>query len=256
MKNNDIYKLWEDFINTSNYKKYFISNQNIWKDTLDKVKLYFDNNNKRPSQHDKNIDIRQLGTWISTQQKNYNKKLYNMKNCDIINQWEHFINDLKYKEFFITNEKEWENKLDEVKKYIDDNKKTPNNHDKNIEIKQLAQWISNQQKNYVSYEYIMKKSDIREKWEEFINGQKYKTYFLTNEQEWENKLNIIKKFIDDNNKRPSSEDKNSEIKQLGKWLSTQQQSYSKNKYIMRENNIKQKWEEFINNDKYKKYFNK
>jgi hypothetical protein len=258
MKNINIYNLWENFINQSNYKIYFVSNkhllEDIWKQNLEKIKLYIDNNNKKPSLHDKIVDIRQLGTWLSSQQKNYKKKINNMKNDNIRNLWEDFIKNEKYTQYFQSNEEEWENKLKEVKKYIDINNKKPSCHDKNIEIKQLGNWIANQQKNYTIRKYIMKKKDIRNRWENFINEQKYNKYFITNEEEWENKLKIIKIFIDDNNKRPSSEDKNSEIKQLGKWLSTQQQSYSKNRYIMRENNIKQQWENFINSDKYKKYF--
>ena len=75
---------------------------------------------------------------------------------------------------------------------------------------------------------------------------------------WTDKLDQVKVYIDTNNKRPSLKDKNIDIKQLGKWLSTQQQNYNINikecRYIMKEENIKKKWEEFINDSKYKLHF--
>jgi hypothetical protein len=53
--------------------------------------------------------------------------------------------------------------------------------------------------------------------------------------------------------------KNSDVKQLGQWLSNQNTNYNIDikecKYIMKDENIKKYWEEFINDSKYKKYFN-
>ena len=62
----------------------------------------------------------------------------------------------------------------------------------------------------------------------------------------------IKKYIKDENKLPTRYNKNVEIKQLGKWISTQQQNYSKKEYIMEYLSIQKKWELFIS--EYKKYF--
>ena len=38
------------------------------------------------------------------------------------------------------------------------------------------------------------------------------------------------------------------------WISTQQKNYKKKQYIMSREDIKMKWEEFIGDPKYKKYF--
>ena len=38
--------------------------------------------------------------------------------------------------------------IEEIAKYIDENKKSPSKRDKNVEIKRLGSWISNQKKNY------------------------------------------------------------------------------------------------------------
>jgi hypothetical protein len=93
----------------------------------------------------------------------------------------------------------------------------------------------------------MKNIVIRNSWEEFIN--QYKEYFMSNEEIWYKRLNKLKEYIDINNKRPSQTDKNKEIKQLGVWLQTQITNYKNETYIMKDVEIKNSWEEFIN--KYK-----
>jgi hypothetical protein len=90
MKQENIRNIWEDFINT--YSHLFMSNDEIWYDTLKKVKSYIETNDKLPSSHDKNKDIKQLGSWISNQKKNYSKQEQIMKEENIRNIWEDFIN--------------------------------------------------------------------------------------------------------------------------------------------------------------------
>ena len=74
----------------------------------------------------------------------------------------------------------------------------------------------------------MKNENIYNRWTEFINDDKYKKYFLDNETEWINKLELVKKYIDKNNKRPSSTDKDNDIKTLGNWIYNQKENYPKN----------------------------
>ena len=40
MKNEEIYDLWEEFINNPKYSKYFISNEDQWKENLEKSKKF------------------------------------------------------------------------------------------------------------------------------------------------------------------------------------------------------------------------
>ena len=79
---------------------------------------------------------------------------------------------------------------------------------------------------------------------------------LNSEEIWNDKLNRVKKYIDENNKRPSSIDKNKEIKQLGQWILNQTGNYKNKEQIMKNEEIYKKWTEFINDDKYKIYFKK
>jgi hypothetical protein len=69
-----------------------MSNDEKWNDTLEKVRLHIETNNKLPSQHNKNKDIKQLGSWISNQKTTYSKKERIMKQENIRNIWENFIN--------------------------------------------------------------------------------------------------------------------------------------------------------------------
>jgi len=257
MEDENIYNLWTEFINDNKYKKFFEDNDIIWINKLNEVIKYIDKNNKRPPNNDKNNEIKILGNWISNQQQNYKSKKQIMKDENIYNLWTEFINNDKYKKFFEDNNIIWINKLNEVKKYIDENNKRPSQQDKNNEIKILGSWIFNQQQKYKNKNKrssIMEDENIYNLWTEFINDNKYKKFFEDNNIIWINKLNEVIKYIDENNKKPSTIDKNNEIKILGSWISMQQQNYKNKKNIMKDENIYNLWTEFINNDKYKKFF--
>ena len=253
MLNEEIYNLWTQFINNDKYKIYFEDNNITWINTLEKVKKYIDENNKRPSAADKNNEIKSLGHWITQQQNNYKNKKYIMENENIYNIWTAFINDNKYKEYFEDNSISWCNILNEVKKYIDENNKRPTSININLEIKELGIWIGTQLQNYKNKKQIMSNEEIYNKWTEFINDTKYKIYFDYSII-WNNNLNEVKKYIYKNNKRPNSNDKNEEIKVLGRWVVKQTINYKNKIKIMSNEDIYNKWTNFINDDKYKKYF--
>lgn len=244
MKNKKI--KWEDFL--EKYNEYFQSNEKMWCEKLDTIKKYIDDNKKRPSRGDKNNNIKQLASWINTQKNNYAKKDFIMKQSDIRNKWEKFVE--KYKEYFRSNEEIWHQKLNDVKKYIDKNKKRPSTGDENDNIKQLGTWITRQKNNYAKKIELMEQYGIRSKWEEFI--KKYNEYFRSNDELWCERLDDIKKYINDNKKRPSLSDKNKETMRLGAWINTQQCNYAKEDNIMKQKNIRNKWKEFV--EQYKKYF--
>jgi superfamily II DNA or RNA helicase len=254
VKNEEIYNKWTEFINDDKYKKYFISNEEKWINILEEIKQYIHTNNKLPSGIDKNKEIKKLGIWIYTQQQKYLKKKEIMVNEKIYNKWTKFINDLIYKQYFQSNEDNWFEKLIQVKKYIDENNKKPSSKDNNLQIKQLGKWIDHQVTNYKKKEQIMKNEEIYNQWTKFINDPRYKQYFQSNEDNWLEKLNQVKKYIDKNNKRPSSEDNNLQIKQLGLWIRTQNKNYIIKKEIMMNAEIYNKWTQFINNPIYKLYF--
>jgi len=62
---------------------------------------------------------------------------------------------------------------------------------------------------------------------------------------WDEKLELVKDYIKENNNLPSKENKSNKIKSLGNWISNQKQNYKKNKGIFIDKEIKNKWKEFI-----------
>ena len=244
MKDTNIKLKWDQFIDK--YKDYFLSNEEIWYNNLEKVKKYIDKYNFRPAEKSKDNNIKQLGKWICTQKTNYKKNENIMKNNNIRIKWEQFIDE--YNEYFLSNEEIWYNNLEKVKKYIDEYKCRPVGNNKNIKI--LTNWICKQQINYKINKNIMKYNNIKVKWQQFID--EYKEYLLSNEEIWHNNLEKVKKYIDEYKCRPAEKSIYYNIKQLGQWICTQQHNYKNNKQNMKDNNIKVKWEQFI--DKYKEYF--
>jgi len=254
MSNINIYNQWSEFINDDKYKQYFIDNNTIWLNNLEDVKKYIDENNKKPSCTDKEPKIKILGMWIACQQTRYKTKNRIMKEFIIYNQWTNFINDDKYKQYFLDNNMIWTNTLEEVKKYIDKNNKRPSSHDKDPNIKKLGYWINSQQSNYINKKDIMKNSDIYNMWYDFINNHKYSEYFIDNNIVWLNILEEVKKYIDTHNKRPSCMCKDPKIKTLGTWIQTQQNNYKTINQIMKDSIIYTTWSNFINDVRYKDYF--
>jgi hypothetical protein len=99
-----------------------------------------------------------------------------MKDKTIRKLWEDFIID--YKDYFLSNTESWNSMLNSVKQYIDKYKKRPSKYDKHKEIKQMYQWIDNQQTNYKKNINIMKDITIKKQYEQFIT--EYQEYFPDN----------------------------------------------------------------------------
>jgi superfamily II DNA or RNA helicase len=254
MKEETIRKKWKEFIDDQKYKEYFLKNEEIWMNNLEMVKEYINKHKKRPSEKSKNTTIKYLGKWMSNQTKNYKGNKHNMKKETIRKKWKDFIDNDEYKEYFSSNEDLWRDNLNQVKKYIDQYKKRPSQLDNDKDIKSLGWWLTDQFKNYKGNRDGMKDENIKQKWEEFINDKKYKEYFLSNEEIWKDNLEKAKEYIDKHKKRPHEKDKDQTIKSLGRWISCQTQNYKCNKKCMKEETIRKKWKDFIDDDKYKQYF--
>jgi superfamily II DNA or RNA helicase len=242
MKNIEIYNKFKEFIEDEKYKELFLTDEEKWLNKFQKLKDYIDINNKRPTEKNNNLDIIKLSRWVSDQQRYYKNKIITMKNKEKYDMWSEFINNIKYKKYFLNNTEVWLNKLKELKKFIDLNNAKP------IQKITIGKWLANQHKNYKNQSDSMNNIENYNKWTEFINDDKYKTYFLTDKEKWFNKLEELKKYINKNNKKPTQKII------IGKWLSQQIVNYNKNKNCMKNKEIYNKWIYFINNDNYKDYF--
>ena len=248
MKNESIRNKWENFLEKN--QLHFMTNEEEWDINLQETDNYITHHNKRPSNSDKNKEIKFLGLWLITQQRNYKKKEHNMKNESIRQKWENFVE--KHRIHFMSNEEEWDINLQELDLYITQHNKRPSKStsDKNKETRYLAQWLGDQQKYYKKNKHNMKNESRRKKWEDFI--EKHKIHFMSNEEEWDINLHYADNYITQHNKRPSTHDKNKEIKFLGLWLITQQRNYKKKEHNMKNESIRKKWEDFI--EKHKTHF--
>jgi superfamily II DNA or RNA helicase len=254
MKDKNIHECWKKFVGDEKYKEYFMSNEEMWYDNLEKVKKFIDTENKQPSTNSKNQDEKFLGAWIGTQLKNYDKKTFIMKDKKIQECWKKFVGDEKYREYFMSNEEVWYNNLKKVEKFINIENKRPLQQSKNQDEKFLGAWIGTQSNNYNKQINIMKDEKIQECWRKFVTDEKYKEYFISNEDVWHDNLEKVKKFIDTENKRPSSTSKNQYEKYLGLWIVTQSKNYNKKTHIMSDEKIRESWEKFVTDEKYKEYF--
>jgi hypothetical protein len=230
------------------YKEYFMSNRELWLANLKNIEEYIIKNNNLPSQYNKHNKIKILHSWLATQQSNYKNNEYIMKNENIRKVYMEFIK--KHKEYFMSNNESWLDKLKSIEEYIVKNNKLPSSSDNIPEIKYLGKWIGTQKINYKNNKNIMKNENIKKIWKEFI--VKHKDYFLSNLESWLDKLKNIEEYIIKNNKLPSQYDINIETKSLCSWLSNQKQNYKNNKDIMKNNNNRKSWKTFT--EKYKEYF--
>jgi superfamily II DNA or RNA helicase len=140
----------------------------------------------------------------------------------------------------------WMMKFNKLKQFLNINQKRPNRHDNKI----LNRWLEHQIENYAKKNEIMKNDIIRNIWNEFINNDNYKKYFITKKNIWYDKFDKLKKHLNEYHIKPT---KNSN-KLLYTWLKNQIHSYKAQIGRMKDTEIFDLWSEFINNDNYKKYF--
>src|SRR3989344_1833551 len=197
------------------------------------------------------INIKKLYKWYAHQKENYITKQQIMRDDNIKLLWEKFINDEKYKIYFMSLINRWKQYLNNVIEYININNKLPSSTDKLQNIARLGIWLSSQRKSFKNKLYIMKNDDIKLIWIEFT--EKYKEYFIGNINKWISMLNNVINYIEKEQKMPSCHSKDNNIKKMAIWVLKQKISFIKNIYIMKNDNIRNLWIDFINNEKYSNY---
>lgn len=259
MKYDKYYNLWKDF--TEINPKQFLGVNDRWIDKLDRLKEFINKNQRTPSVKESNDttddasddesdnesenvnDDSKLGKWFNTQKCNHKKeiKMFRFELIDgikkyeyqnIVTLWNNFNED--YKKYLLQNNEQWYFRLNEVKKFLDENKdkkqKTPSSHSKDENIKRLSSFISTQKKNYLNKTQIMKESEIYEAWTNFL--EEYKDSLASEDEEWLNKLNKLKLFYEENNKRPNKRSSDKNEKELGEWIGKQIQNSNMKKGLI------------------------
>lgn len=137
----------------------------------------------------------------------------------------------------------WKSMLIVLENYIIKNNKAPSyTFDTDNEAMELANWVGTQNFWYKNRWYIMKSDEIRNLWKEFN-----KKYVILNDiNSWKYVLKDVEKYIKIYKKLPSySNDKCHYYKELGWWVGTQKFWYEKKWYIMKNNEIRNLWKNFI-----------
>lgn len=256
MKDKEIYDEWKRFIEKKKYKYHFAESRDEgWDMMLEKLKKFVDKNKKRPVKNSTDKEEVILFTWVSNQVTKFREKSFVMKSEEVRDKWKKFINDDKYKKYFLTGEDDWKDNLEKVKNYIESKNKRPSSVDKDKETKRLGVWVCTQIQNYTLKQKNIENKETRDSWKRFIEDEEYADYFKTNEEIWYDKLKEAKKYIIDNKKRPNTRDNDKKVSIIGAWLVTNKKNYNKNDRIMKEEKIRKEWEDFVNDNKYNKYVN-
>jgi len=204
----------------------------LWNKNLNKLKEFIKNNKRLPSS---NVDIEKyLSHW--TYDQNYDIKIKRniMKLPEIQQIWIEFIDENK--NFFITTNEIWSNKLIELEDFIKLNSRLPTQASSESEENiKLAKWIVRNNEEYNKYEKAMKDENTRYKWIEFKN--KYSHLFNEKINEWIEIYDNLINFIKINNKLPVENKNKKEEYNLRIWYKTQEKIYNKNKF---ENDIEKK----------------
>jgi superfamily II DNA or RNA helicase len=256
MKDETKYNVWTKFL--EEFKEYFKSDDDIWYETFDKLKTFINENNKRPSDKSKNKSEKKLGKWLNHQISNYKQKKEAMKDEKKYYIWTEFLEE--YKEYIVfsleykpkekSNHDIWYETLENVRTFMNENKKRPSDHSKNEIEKKLGNWVTIQRKNYKQKKEAMKNEKKYNVWTEFL--EEYKDYFKSNDDIWDETINNVKTFINENNKGPYEKSKNETEKKLGKWVSHQNTNYKQKKYAMKDEKKYNAWTQFL--EEYKLYF--
>jgi superfamily II DNA or RNA helicase len=256
-------KCWH--INTTDLKQHidnqvdvmitkWISGENEvrWFENLKQVKKFMNDNGRRPNE--KKEGEKYLGSWVSNQLKYRKNNQYSMADENRREAWDDFVNDDKYREYFMTDEDEWFENLKQVKKFIDDNGRRPYPHKEEVKgEKSLGKWVSYQITNRKNNQYCMADEKRRVAWDKFVENNK--ELFMSNEEEWFETLENVKKFIEKNKKRPLEKSEIKEEKTLGSWISNQlknRKKYENNNedgHSMKNETIRDAWDKFIENNK-------
>ena len=227
-------KQWEEFL--EEYKPYLKTEDEQWDENLQLLKEFINKHKRKPLKD----DDKYLYTWFHNQSSAYNTKSHRFKEPIICKQWDEFVEE--YKSYFKTDDEQWDENLQLLKIFMNTHKKRPTLKDD----KYLCNWLQNQNKYYKKKEYKFKEYEHCKQWEEFV--EEYKEYLKTEDEQWDENLQLLKTFMNVNKKRPTLKDNN----YLCRWLGTQLTNYKTKSHGFKDTIRCKQWEEFL--EEYKEYF--
>jgi predicted small secreted protein len=150
MKSESVRSKWETFV--AERRSHFLSGEEAWRSTLDKVKAFMVEKGKRPKQKSKETQEKVLGIWISAQLRNYSPDAEQCKHimrlASVRSEWETFVAERRSQ--FLTKEEIWRSTLAKVRVFMEEKGRRPSQKSKDEQEKILGRWINNQIANYSS----------------------------------------------------------------------------------------------------------
>jgi len=180
-------------------------------DSYEEIKKWILTNNKLPSIASNDLQEKQYGTWCSTQRINNKKGILtdeNIMKLEELNGWFWDLDD------------KFNDSYEEIKKWIEINKKLPTESSKDHIEKQLGCWCYNQRKN-------KKKEKLSD--ERIIKLEKLTGWYWEKKDSFDDSYDKLKQFIEINKKLPSQMSKDPQEKQLWVWCCTRRKEKRNNK---------------------------
>lgn len=190
-----------------------------------------------------------IGRWYKTQSGNYNNGKLDPRRIPL---WIEFItvNAILIK----TIVEKWKETLVDLKKFIMEEKRTPNQSLKNpCREKTLGLWYSRQKLSFTRRKYNFTEKKFVDEWLKFID--ECGIYIKNRHQEWESNLKEVMEFFKDKERRISMSKKTTgREKTLAKWCSHQRTNYENYDDILKEPKYRLMWEKFY--EEHKRFLNK
>jgi hypothetical protein len=151
-KKNKLSKERIDKLNELEWWFWDINLEKIWDDKFEKLVKFYNINKTLPNSKSKDTIESKLGKWVLKQRSNYKDKNISDERIEKLEKLEWWV-------WEIPREKNWNENLNKIIKYYNENNKLPT---KNKE-KQLSQWIRDQKKYYKKDKMSKERIEILEK---------------------------------------------------------------------------------------------
>lgn len=196
---------------------YWKKEKSNFDDTLKLLKDYVNENHKIPSTDDKIKNYKMLGSWCANIRQKYKLNKLTQNEIDKLNQ---------ITGWFWKKEDNFNEKVQQLKEYVNKYNKLPSSHEKNDQHRVLGKWCQRQRYNYRKGNLSKKRIHNLES----VSGWYWKIKNTsTKPKTFDERYNELKKFIDENKKLPNSRSEDQNEKSLGKWIGHQKTAYSNGK---------------------------
>ena len=210
-----------------------------WEQKFDLLVQYIKEHGNPPSLGSENSNIKKLAKWYQNQKASYEHKTKMMQYPKYTQIWQKFMTD--YPQNFLNNEEKWLNKLNKVKKYVEDHNNAPSRYSKDPDEKELGLWFAMQKENCRRNIKMFAHENIIAIWKKFIED--HKKHFMTNIEVWHDRFDELNNYINEHGKAPVH--KRNEKQSLGLWVQTQNKNYKQKTQIMSNPEFYNIWSDFL-----------